>query len=37
VKEVWVHPGDAFLTEPEKVDITATSGENIVFNDYELL
>ncbi|MFT4274683.1 MAG: hypothetical protein QM578_27180 [Pantoea sp.] len=37
VKEVWVHPGDAFLTEPGKVDITAASGENIVFNDYELL
>jgi hypothetical protein len=37
VKEIWVHPGDAFLTEPGKVDLTAASGENIVFNDYELL
>ncbi|EJL82612.1 MULTISPECIES: hypothetical protein [unclassified Pantoea] len=37
VKEIWVHPGDAFLTEPGKVDITAASGENIIFNDYELL
>ncbi|MGK3111961.1 hypothetical protein [Candidatus Pantoea formicae] len=37
VKELWVHPGDAFLTEPGKVDITAASGENIIFNDYELL
>lgn len=37
VKEVWVHPGDAFLTKPGKVDITAASGENIIFNDYELL
>lgn len=37
VKEVWVHPGDAFLTEPGKVDLTAASGENMVFNDYELL
>lgn len=37
VKEVWVHPGDAFLTDPGKVDLTAASGENIVFNDYELL
>lgn len=37
VKEVWVHAGDAFLTEPGKVDLTAASGENIVFNDYELL
>jgi len=37
VKEVWVHPGDAFLTEPGKVDLTAASTDNIVFNDYELL
>ncbi|ORM67970.1 hypothetical protein HA48_21115 [Pantoea wallisii] len=37
VKEMWVHPGDAFLTEPGKVDITAASSENIIFNDYELL
>lgn len=37
VKEVWVHPGDAFLTNPGKVEITAASDGNIVFNDYELL
>jgi hypothetical protein len=37
VKELWVHAGDAFLTSPGKVDITAASDQNIVFNDYELL
>ena len=37
VKEIWVHPGDAFLTEPGKVEITAAGADNIIFNDYELL
>lgn len=37
VTEIWVHPGDAFLTEPGEVDLTAASEQNITFNDYELL
>ncbi|NIF20026.1 hypothetical protein [Candidatus Pantoea multigeneris] len=37
VKEIWVHKGDAFLTEPGKVDITDGSNEPLTFNDYELL
>lgn len=37
VKEIWVHKGDAFLTEPGKIEITDGSGEDLVFNDYELL
>ena len=37
VKQIWVHPGDAFLTSPGKKDITAASDKDIVFNDYELL
>lgn len=37
VKELWVHQGDAFLTDPGKTQITAASADNIVFNDYELL
>ena len=37
VEQIWVHPGDAFLTSPGKVDITAASDSDIIFNDYELL
>jgi len=37
VQQIWVHPGDAFLTSPGKVQITAASDKDMVFNDYELL
>lgn len=37
VQQIWVHPGDAFLTSAGKVQITAASDKDMVFNDYELL
>lgn len=36
-KEIYVHPGDAFLTKPGKVLLFNGGDEPLLFNDYELL
>lgn len=36
-REIWVHRGDAFLTEPGEVQLTNGGDTPLQFNDYELL
>lgn len=36
-QEIWVHRGDALLTEPGKVEFTNGGETPLLFNDYELL
>lgn len=36
-KEIWIHRGDAMLTQPGKIELTNGGETPLVFNDYELL
>ncbi len=36
-KEIWIHRGDAMLTDPGKVELTNGGETPLIFNDYELL
>lgn len=36
-KEVWLHRGDAVLTQPGEVELTNGGETPLIFNDYELL
>jgi len=35
-KEQWIHRGDAFLTQADKIELTNGGETPLVFNDYEL-